>query len=176
MAPRLSPQWILGFVDGEGCFHVALHKNPQMALGVQVLPEFTVTQHVRDVAVLYALKSSFGCGVVRPQGDDVMCYRVRAHAHLRDIILPFFERHPLKTRKRQAFLRCRRVVLWMDRGLHLTPSGLTRIAQYVGGGSWRQSSKRGSGTWCEERVHPSMKVEGARERNSLSGEPWNLPD
>ncbi len=52
---NLQTQWILGFVDGEGCFHVAVNKNSTMTLGYQVLPEFTVTQHERDIKVLYAL-------------------------------------------------------------------------------------------------------------------------
>ena len=45
---RLDKQWITGFVDGEGCFHVALNKQPKMTLGWQVLPEFRVVQHQRD--------------------------------------------------------------------------------------------------------------------------------
>src|SRR5437867_1233634 len=52
----LDAGWITGFVDGEGCFHVGIAKHPEMTAGVQVLPEFTVVQHERDVQVLHALK------------------------------------------------------------------------------------------------------------------------
>ncbi len=45
---RLDAKWIVGFVDGEGCFHVAINKIPEMSLGWQVLPEFRVVQHERD--------------------------------------------------------------------------------------------------------------------------------
>ena len=74
---KLDAQWIVGFVDGEGCFHVSVNAHPGMSAGAQVLPEFTVVQHERDVQVLHALKAYFGCGVVRKNHGDRMAYRVR---------------------------------------------------------------------------------------------------
>ncbi|HEX7079988.1 MAG TPA: LAGLIDADG family homing endonuclease, partial [Gammaproteobacteria bacterium] len=46
---KLDAQWITGFVDGEGCFHVGINPHKEMTAGFQVLPEFTVVQHERDV-------------------------------------------------------------------------------------------------------------------------------
>ena len=74
---KLDAQWITGFVDGEGCFYVGINPHKEMTAGFQVLPEFTVVQHKRDVQVLHALKSYFGCGVVRVNHGDRMAYRVR---------------------------------------------------------------------------------------------------
>jgi hypothetical protein len=48
MSMNLNAQWVVGFVDGEGCFHVGINQNESMSLGVQVLPEFTVVQHEVD--------------------------------------------------------------------------------------------------------------------------------
>ena len=62
---RLEAQWVVGFVDGEGCFFVGINPHPEMTSGFQVLPEFTVVQHKRDIQLLHALKQFFGCGVVR---------------------------------------------------------------------------------------------------------------
>jgi hypothetical protein len=56
---NLNAQWIVGFVDGEGCFHIGINKNQEMKLGVQVLPEFTVVQHEVDEQVLVCPKSLF---------------------------------------------------------------------------------------------------------------------
>ena len=124
---KLDAQWIVGFVDGEGCFHVGISKHSDMKLGVQVLPEFTVVQHERDVQVLHALKEWFGCGVVRKNNGDRMAYRVRGHEHLMKHICPFFMEHPLKTRKNVEFRKFRKVCLRMERGDHLTPEGLEEI-------------------------------------------------
>ena len=124
---NLEPAWVTGFVDGEGCFHVGIAKHPEMKAGVQVLPEFTVVQHERDVKVLHGLKAFFGCGVVRTNHGDRMAYRVRKLEHLRERIVPFFMKHHLKTGKRQDFEKFRRVLTMMERSEHLTSDGINRI-------------------------------------------------
>jgi len=126
---NLEAQWIVGFVDGEGCFHVGINKHPDMKVGYQVLPEFTVVQHERDIQVLHALKSYFGCGVVRSNHGDRMAYRVRGQQHLLQHIIPFFEKHKLKTKKGIEFRKFRRVLLMMQEGLHLTEDGLLKIRE-----------------------------------------------
>ena len=126
---KLDSQWITGFVDGEGCFYVGINEHPDMTTGYQVLPEFTVVQHERDIQVLYALKKHFGCGVVRRNHGDRMCYRVRSVQHLLVYIVPFFVKHPLKTKKRIAFQKFRQILLMMEAGEHLTGEGVDRIRQ-----------------------------------------------
>jgi hypothetical protein len=124
---KLDPQWITGFVDGEGCFYVGINPHAEMTSGFQVLPEFTVVQHRRDVQVLHALKAYFGCGVVRVNHGDRMAYRVRSLSHLAERVVPFFVKHPLKTRKNVDFKKFRHVVLLMEAGRHLTPEGIEEI-------------------------------------------------
>ncbi len=124
---KLEAQWVVGFVDGEGCFFVGINPHPEMSTGYQVLPEFMVVRHERDVQILYALKQFFGCGVVRRNHGDRMAYRVRKIEHLRERIIPFFEKHPLKTKKHLDFLKFRRVVLLMERNEHLTAEGIEKI-------------------------------------------------
>jgi len=128
---NLNAEWITGFVDGEGCFHVGVSRHEQMSTGFQVLPEFTVVQHTRDVQVLHGLKSYFGCGVVRRNHGDRMAYRVRKREHLMRHIVPFFMKHQLKTKKRLDFIKFRKVLLRMERGDHLTPEGLEAIREIV---------------------------------------------
>ena len=129
---NLDAQWIVGFVDGEGCFHIGIAKHDGMKAGYQVLPEFTVVQHERDVQVLHALKKHFGCGVVRKNHGDRMCYRVRDRSHLMERIIPFFLKHQLKSKKRVDFLKFRRVVRMMEAGEHLTEEGLEAIRAIAG--------------------------------------------
>lgn len=126
---RLEAQWVAGFVDGEGCFYVGINPQPEMKTGYQVLPEFTVVQHERDIQLLYALKQFFGCGVVRQNHGDRMAYRVRGVEHLAERIIPFFEKHPLKSKKHLDFLKFRKVLMMMQRNEHLTPEGIEKIRQ-----------------------------------------------
>ena len=138
---NLETQWIVGFVDGEGCFHVAINKNNTTALGFQVQPEFTVVQHERDIQILYALKDYFGCGVVRRNNGDRFCYRARSASHLREKIIPFFEQHKLKTKKRVDFEKFRDVVLLIEEKKHLTVEGLQNIRE-IQAGMNRKSMKK----------------------------------
>ena len=124
---KLEAQWIVGFVDGEGCFHVGINPHVEMSAGFQVLPEFTVVQHKKDVQILHALKAHFGCGVVRVNHGDRMAYRVRGQQHLLERIIPFFMQHPLKTKKNVDFLKFRDVLLCMEKGTHLTADGIADI-------------------------------------------------
>ena len=123
---ELSPEWVVGFTDGEGCFHIAILPNPKTALGYEVLPEFVVVQHRRSIAVLYALKRFFGHGFVRPNQGDRYAFRIRSLEGL-EKVCDFFTKHPLKTQKRVDFTRFRRVVHKMKEGRHLSVEGLLEI-------------------------------------------------
>src|SRR5438105_1719846 len=124
---RLEAQWVVGFVDGEGCFFVGINPHPEMTSGFQVLPEFTVVQHRRDIQLLYALKGFFGCGVVRTNHAERMAYRVRSLDHLSNNIVPFFEEHKLKSKKAVDFIKFRKVLQRMQKGEHLTAEGIEAI-------------------------------------------------
>ena len=124
---NLEPQWIVGFVYGEGCFFVGINANATLTQKKQVLPEFVVVQHKKDIAVLYALKNYFQCGVVRVNHGERMCYCVRGHANFMRFILPFFEKHKLKTKKRIDFEKFRDIILLMDKKKHLTAEGILEI-------------------------------------------------
>ncbi len=124
---RLDAQWITGFVDGEGCFHIAISRLPEMTLGWQVLPEFRVVQHQRDVALLQRLKEYFGFGVVGRNHGDRQEFRVRGMENLEKLIR-FFNEHPLQSDKRKDFELFCQVVDMMKQKEHLTKEGLKNIA------------------------------------------------
>ena len=122
MTTHLESQWIVGFVDGEGCFNLDVHLKLDMKWGIQMQPEFTVVQHERDVQVLHALKDHFKCGSVAiNRKDDTstrMHYRCKSVKDLKEKILPFFEKHQLKTKKGVEFQRFREIVNLMYDGYH----------------------------------------------------------
>ena len=124
---KLEAHWVVGFVDGEGCFFVGINPHSEMTSGFQVLPEFTVVQHQRDIQLLHALKQFFGCGVVRSNHAERMAYRVRSLDHLNERIIPFFEKHPLKSKKRVDFVKFRKILQLMTKGEHLNPAWVEEI-------------------------------------------------
>ena len=124
---KLDAEWITGFVDGEGCFHVGINRHTDLKCGYQILPEFTVVQHERDVKLLHALKDYFDCGVVRTNHGDRWAYRVRSKEHLLQRIVPFFIKHPLKSGKREDFEKFHSVLRLMKTGDHLTTRGVNNV-------------------------------------------------
>jgi len=68
---ELDAMWVVGFIDGEGCFCVSVHRNPAYAKrtnGWQLHPVFQAYQHQRHRAVLEGLQRFFACGRIRPKG------------------------------------------------------------------------------------------------------------
>ena len=124
---NLNADWLVGFVDGEGCFHIGINKNEGVKFGYQILPELTVVQHQRDIKLLYHIRSFMKCGVVRKNHGDRYCWRVRKLENLSEIILPFFETHTLKSKKSVEFHKFAKVVRLMKKGEHLTVEGFQKI-------------------------------------------------
>jgi hypothetical protein len=127
-------QWIVGFVDGEGCFSCPIQRNGTMTLGWQVQPRFAVVQGERSVHVLELLKDFFGCGSIYRNRrrdnhkEDLFVFNVFRLQHLTEIIIPFFEANPLRTAKLEDFLKFRQVLMMMKEKAHLTRDGLRQIA------------------------------------------------
>jgi hypothetical protein len=130
----LTAEWVVGFVDGEGCFSVPIFRNATCRLGWQVQPEFAVAQSERSVEVLHALKTFFGCGVVTVNRrhdnhrQDMWRFGVRRLGDLVAHIIPFFEHYPLMTAKAGDFDSFVKAVRLMEEGVHLKKDGLQRIA------------------------------------------------
>lgn len=130
---NLESQWIVGFTDGEGCFHVSITKVKDMKLGLRPIPEFVVVQHERNIQLLHALKRFFRCGIVKVNHGNRYSFCVRNIQHLKEKILPFFEKHKLKTKKRQEFIIFRKIILAMNEKKHLTKDGLIQIQKWSDG-------------------------------------------
>ena len=128
---RLNAFWIVGFTDGEGCFHVSLNKLPKMSLGWQVLPEFRIVQHGKDEEVLNKIKDYFGFGNVMVNRKDHHGtrkeFKVRGLENLNKIV-NFFERYKLATSKKKDFDLFSKIIKMMNDQEHLTKEGLDKIA------------------------------------------------
>jgi hypothetical protein len=129
---RLDPDWIAGFVDGEGCFSVSVHRNSFMHRhgGWQIQTAFHVFQHSDHRDVLESLRSHFGCGYVRPKGPKsaVLTYSVSSLRALQEIVVPFFETHRLLVKDRD-FRLFSDIVRAMRRKEHLTVDGFEKIVR-----------------------------------------------
>jgi hypothetical protein len=129
----LTPDYVSGFVDGEGCFNVSIRPHPTVRYGSRCVigHVFQVYQHYDDLELLEKLRDFFGCGHITSKGpgSSVMTYAVSGREDLRTRVIPFFERHPLNSRKHHDFLKFREIVLAMHHKEHLTQAGFRRIIE-----------------------------------------------
>jgi hypothetical protein len=133
--------WVIGFVDGEGCFSIGFVRQPDRAgrrgytTGFQVSHEFAVTQGASGVACLEHLREFFGVGDVIPNKrydnhrEHMYRYVVRRREDLLGTIIPFFQQHPMLSPKQSNFEKFAYCVELMSRGRHKTTYGLIEIAE-----------------------------------------------
>lgn len=133
--------WVIGFVDGEGCFSIGFVRQSNRQdrkgykTGYQVAHEFAVTQGAESIACLHELREFFGVGQVlmnkRYDNHKEHLYRyvVRRRKDLLGVIIPFFHQHPLHSSKQQDYEKFVQCVELIESGSHLTREGLIQIAE-----------------------------------------------
>lgn len=124
----LDPDWITGFVDAEGCFHVTLINNSK---GAGLI--FKVTQHARDAELLKKFVDYFKCGRYYTSTNTAGDYVVTKFNDINSEIIPFFYKYPLQSTKALDFYDFKQVAQLMVKKAHLTPQGLTRIKLFRSG-------------------------------------------
>jgi hypothetical protein len=139
----ITPDWVVGFVDGEGCLSVSVVRQAGdtarsgYRTGWQLSPRFAVTQAERSLGVLEALQCFFGVGrVVRNQRHDnhrESLYRFDASrlADLNRVIVPFFRRNPLRTAKRHDFERFVECLAIITDGRHRETAGMIAVLELI---------------------------------------------
>src|SRR3989338_9132804 len=114
----LTPDYIVGLVDGEGSFTVYIRdidKEKKAVRRTVAEPKFYIKLIEKDKDILYALKEFFGCGSVYFQKDTrpnhQNCYRFEVYNRddLRKIIIPFFKKNILKfpSKKKDFIIFCK---------------------------------------------------------------------
>jgi LAGLIDADG endonuclease len=126
--------WVVGFVDGEGCFSSPIYRCGTMTLRWQVRPEFAVAQGASSRSVLEELVEFFGCGKVYRNNrhddhrEDMYRYCVQRIGDLRQTIVPFFRENPLRTSKKDNFEKFAEIIDLMELRRHLSVPGIVQIA------------------------------------------------
>jgi len=119
--------WVVGFVDGEGCFHVSFTKRKRLKLNIEARCSFSVSQNRRSLESLEILQTFFGCGGIRYDSRS-QCYKyeVRDRKDLGRVV-SFFSKYRLKTNKVKDFIVFREAYKLILRNHHLSESGLRKV-------------------------------------------------
>jgi LAGLIDADG DNA endonuclease family protein len=169
--------WITGFVDGEGCFAVPMHRNPTSSVGWQVQPQFVVVQGASSVCALEVLRDYFGCGRINMNvrrdnhREPLYRYIVRRFSDLTEVIVPFFQTYRLRTAKAENFDKFVEVLELMKQRRHLSTDGLIEIARITETMNRRKPSSFAESSEATRRPPPlggEDMVRASRRREEAS--------
>ena len=129
------PNWLTGFVDGEGCFYVLVSPAKGYSTGMRVKLTFYITQHIRDVHLLSQIIEYLGCGRLdkvstRPNEASFVVTKI---GDILGKILPFFQSYPLQGVKKFDYRDFFEIAKIMEDKSHLTPEGLKKIKSLKSG-------------------------------------------
>ena len=79
----ISPWFITGFADAEGCFSILIQYNVKYKTKWRVKAIFSIgrawpPQIQKDIALLEEIQSTLGVGKIHKQGKDSVQYRVES--------------------------------------------------------------------------------------------------
>jgi hypothetical protein len=130
-----DPNWLAGFVDGEGCFYVNTKKAKNYLTGFQVIMSFSICQHVRDELLLSKFIDYLKCGKIEKASTrpDAVTFVTYKFSDILDKIIPFFQNYPLQGIKSKDYNDFCEIAKLMENKSHLTLDGLKKIKSLKSG-------------------------------------------
>ncbi len=129
-----DPNWLAGFVSGEGCFSIHVAKSASNKVGFRTWSRFQVTQHNRDEELMKILEIYLNCGRYYPKSNsEVGDFVVSNLLDITNKIIPFFEKYPILGEKNLDFKDFCKASELIKNKAHLTDSGLNQINKIKAG-------------------------------------------
>ena len=142
---RNIPEYISGYVDGEGCFTVTFNKRAKAKLGWELRPSFSVSQNEDRRQVLDIIQKYFGCGHIRRDyADKTVKFEIRDHYDLMTKVIPHFQHFPILSKKQRDFEIFKLICDIIDSQKHLAKDGFAEIVKlaYKMNGSGKRKRKK----------------------------------
>ena len=119
--------YLAGFTDGEGSFHVVFRKREDYKIPWKVSLSFSVSQ--KDSVILSLFKKHLKCGNLRERKHDgIWYYEVTNFNAIQNNVIPFFRRFGfLSAKKKRDFSKFQKIAKLIERNDHLTLEGIQEI-------------------------------------------------
>ena len=130
---KLDPQYVAGFIDGEGSFSISIGKHKTLRRGFEVRPEFEIELRKDDQEILERILVTIGigriydCSYERYGWYPHAKYKITSIWDLKENLFPFLDKHPLQAKKRKSYLIFREIVLMVCAKEHLSDKGFNKI-------------------------------------------------
>lgn len=130
---KLHPQYVVGFVDGEGSFSVSIYRDETMKAKIYVKPEFEIELRADDKHILERIQETLECGIIyecnyeRYGWYPHTKFKVTKLDDFTQKVIPFFEKYPLQAKKAEVFRYFKEIIEKKAKGEHLTTKGVREI-------------------------------------------------
>ena len=131
--PRQVPSdlgnYLAGFADGEGSFHVLFRKREDYKIPWKISLAFNVSQ--KDPVILSLFKKHLKCGSLRERKHDgVWYYEVTNFNAIQNNVIPFFTRFGfLSAKKKRDFSKFKKIAKLIENQDHRTVEGILEIVK-----------------------------------------------
>jgi hypothetical protein len=131
MNTKLNSYYLVGLVDGEGCFSITINKH-RTKLEVRLIFEIELRED--DKEILQRVKETLKCGNIyylkyeryqkwRPHYK----YKVSNFIDIYTKIIPFFKKYQLQAKKKYSFEKFCTVAKMIQKKQHLNTEGVEKI-------------------------------------------------
>lgn len=107
MRKILDPHWLIGFIDGEGCFYINVQKYNYVSdkqRREKVWLTFQLTQHSRDTLFMESIIKYLNCGKVATRNSSpAVDFLVNSFTDIHTKVIPFLKKYPLQSVNKRIF-------------------------------------------------------------------------
>lgn len=133
---KISNEYFAGFTDGEGCFYIGFGKRNDLPFGWQIITEFHLSQNPKGKIILEEFRKRIGCGYIKKNHpgslkDKSLVLIIKRQEDLRNKLIPFFEKYPLYSGKRNDFKIFKTILFKMKEKIHLNKQGFKSIVNLI---------------------------------------------
>ena len=130
---KLNPNYVAGFIDGEGSFSVSIGKHKTLRRGFEVRPEFEIELRKDDQEILERILITIGigriydCSYERYGWYPHAKYKITSIWDMKEYLFPFLNKNPLQAKKGKSYKIFRKIVLMLCEKKHLSDEGFNKI-------------------------------------------------
>lgn len=132
---KLHPQYVAGFIDGEGSFSISIGKHKTLRRGFEVRPEFEIELRKDDQEILERILVTIGigriydCSYERYGWYPHVKYKITSIWDLKEYLFPLLDKYPLLAKKRKSYLLFKQIVSMVCTKEHLSDKGFNKIVK-----------------------------------------------
>ena len=155
---KLNPLYVVGLIEGEGCFCITISKHKTNKSGLDPRLMFEVEMIIDDKPLLEKLQKTFRCGHIyvlnyeRYGWRPHVKYAIKNQKHIEGVLIPFFKKYKLVGKKKKDFDYFCEASKIFETGQHRTKEGIIKLKKIQSKMNLRKKLKVSSARVRENRA------------------------